>query len=304
MAFELLDISLDNISEINIEYIKKKYHKMALLHHPDRNGNSIESKQQFQQINEAYEYLIKNEFNVDDNHDFVSSSSYNNPNIYINILTSFLSSILQSSYNEVFINVIKDIVLGGYNHVSMKIFDSFDKEKSIDIYNFLYKNRIILYISNETLQLVSSIIQEKYKDDRVFILNPSINDLMDSNVYKLYVDEKLYLVPLWHNELYFSSDIGDIIVTCNPNLHNGLTIDENNNIYIEKTISFNSLLLIDEFVSLDIGGKLFKIPCNELYIKRKQIYRLYNKGIAKIIEHDIYNVSFRSDIFVSIILVE
>ena len=300
IAFDLLDISLDNTSKINIDYIKKKYRKMALLHHPDKNGNSIESKQKFQKINEAYDYLIKTEFNIEEP-EFVSSSSFNNENMYINILTSFLSSILQTSYNETFINVIKDIVLGGYNKVSVKIFDSFDKEKSIDIYNFLYKNRTVLYISNETLELVSSIIQKKYKDDRVFILNPSINDLIDSNIYKLYVDEKLYLVPLWHNELYFNSNVGDIIVICNPNLPEEITIDENNNIYIKKNIPFNSQLLIDEFVSLDIGGNIFYIPVNELSIKRKQMYRLYNKGISKIIENEIYNNIYKSDIIVTII---
>ena len=132
------------------------------------------------------------------------------------------------------------------------------------------------------------------------ILNPTIADLMDNNIYKLYVDEELYLVPLWHNEIYFDSAVGEIIVLCNPILSNELTIDENNNIYIEKKMSLNSDLLDNEFVSLDIGGKTINIVVNELLIKRRQIYRIRREGISKIVEKDIYNVSCKSDIIVNV----
>ena len=307
IAFDLLDISLDNIELTNItnEFIKKKYHRMALLHHPDKNGNSLESKHKFQRINEAYEYLSV-EFAFNNSEEFVSSTdSKESNNMYISILTNFIASIVKGEYSELFMTVIKDIVTG-YNKISVKMFEKLDKENAIEVYNLLYKYRLVLYISNETLELVSSIIKEKYKNDRVFILNPSLTDLMDNNIYKLYIDDKLYLVPLWHNELYFDvnmdSDIGEIIVLCNPILSDELTIDENNNIYIEKTISLHSDLLNSEFVSFVIGGKSFYIILNELRIKQKQIYRIKGEGISKIIENDIYNVSYKSDIIVTIIL--
>lgn len=313
IAFDLLDISLNNIELTNItqEFIKKKYHRVALLHHPDKNGNSLESKCQFQRINEAYEYL-SNEFSFDEftSNDFVSSSdSKDTNNMYITILTNFIATIVKGEYSELFMNVIKDIVTG-YKQVSLKMFEKLDKENAIEIYNLLYKYRQVLYISNETLELVSSIIKEKYKNDRVFILNPSLTDLMNNNIYKLYVDEKLYLVPLWHNELYFDvnrdtkmdTNTGEIIVLCNPILSDELTIDEDNNIYIEKRISLERDLLNIEFVSLFIGGKTFNIKLNELHIKHKQIYRIKGEGISKIIEKDIYNVSYKSDVIVTVIL--
>lgn len=37
--------------------IKKAYRKMSMLHHPDKNGNTEESKQMFQEINNAYATL-------------------------------------------------------------------------------------------------------------------------------------------------------------------------------------------------------------------------------------------------------
>ena len=55
-------------SEI-IELIKKKYHKMALQNHPDKNGNTPESNEKFKQINEAYNYLKREIKNIDPNND-------------------------------------------------------------------------------------------------------------------------------------------------------------------------------------------------------------------------------------------
>jgi DnaJ-class molecular chaperone len=37
--------------------IKKAYRKLSMLHHPDKNGNTDESKQKFQELNNAYETL-------------------------------------------------------------------------------------------------------------------------------------------------------------------------------------------------------------------------------------------------------
>lgn len=37
--------------------IKKAYRKLSMIHHPDKNGNTDESKRKFQEINQAYETL-------------------------------------------------------------------------------------------------------------------------------------------------------------------------------------------------------------------------------------------------------
>ena len=157
------------------------------------------------------------------------------------------------------------------------------------------------------------IVKEKYQNDKVFILNPLLKDLLDNNIYKLYVDDKLYLVPLWHNELYFDvindeDKDKEIIVLCQPVLPDELTIDENNNIHITKKIQANEiidLLMNDDnnFVSLEVGGKWFSIPLDKLQMKKEQIYRLKGQGISQILEKDIYNVKNKSDIIVKIILI-
>lgn len=42
----------------NLEDLKKSYRTLAKLHHPDVNGNSPEAVKKFQEINQAYEYLL------------------------------------------------------------------------------------------------------------------------------------------------------------------------------------------------------------------------------------------------------
>jgi len=316
VALDILEIHMDDISfnDLTLEYIRKNYHKMALKWHPDKNDNSQESTDKFQKINEAY-YFLSNELRqINDVSDetFVSSFDSKESKMYSNILGTFISSIFKGTYNEMFINVIKDIVIGYKDRLSLtylrKIFDELDKHRSIDIYNIIYRYKDILYINNETLDFVSLIIKEKYKNDSVYILNPSLRDLLDNNIYKLYIDKQLYLVPLWHNELYFDAPNGaEIIVLCQPVLPEFISIDEHNHIHITKKIDIHrelpNIILTQEFVSIDVGEKCFSIPVSHLSIKKEQIYRIKNQGISNIIEKDIYNVSVKSDIIVKILLV-
>ena len=37
-----IDMSEKKYSDINLEYLKKQYHKLALQNHPDKNGNTKE----------------------------------------------------------------------------------------------------------------------------------------------------------------------------------------------------------------------------------------------------------------------
>ena len=304
-AFDILEIDLRTITLTNLthEYIKKKYHKLALINHPDKNGNT----EKFQQINEAYEYLskeLKDLGQCSSEPVFVSSSTNTNTNKrYIYLLSVFIGSIITGDFKEIIKSVIKEIVT--YNKdVSLEmLFDELDKDSALEVYSFICKYKYILYISNETLEFVSLLIKRKYKNDRVFILNPSIGDLVDNNIFKLYVDDQLYLVPLWHNELYFDSLNGDIIVLCNPELPENMTIDEDNNIHVSIVIECIKLLDLikgDGFVSLLIGERSFSIPLHNLCIKKEQTYRMVGQGISNVLENDMYNVSCKADIIVKI----
>ena len=325
-ALHLLDIddfTRGNYTKVTYDYVKRKYHKMALKCHPDKNGNTKEATQRFQRITNAYNYLItelelKPEFNEYENEDFVSSSSFkdneNDSQLYTSLLSMFLAGILKvdtKTMPDLLVRIVKDIVLNGTKVISTKIIDDLDKDKSLELYNFLNKYKHILYISQETLEFVSSLIKEKYKNDRVYILNPSIDDLLDNNIYKLYVDEQLYLAPLWHNELYFEDpDKNDIIVLCVPQLPEDITIDENNNIHCNLLVAFEKEMFLNQslnqhVLNVNIGKHIFNIPFDKLYMKKEQKYVIKGEGISHIFENDIYNQSNhgKGDIIVSISLI-
>jgi hypothetical protein len=312
-AASILEIDLNaiKVTSLTQDYIKKQFRKLALINHPDKNGNSLESTNKFQQINEAYEYLAKelNHLNfAQGSNCFVSSNELNEPNSkYIYLLSLFIGSIIDGQYKEAIKNVIKEIVTLGKNISLERIFLELDKDSALEVFNFICKYKHILHINSDTLEFVSSLIKRKYENDRVFILNPSITDLMENNIFKLNVDDQLYLVPLWHDELYFDSPTSDIIVLCNPELPANMVLDEDNNLHVTLDIEGNKLLdLIKEnsiFVSLLIGNRDFSIPLNKLHMKKEQIYKFVKQGISRVIEDDIYNVSCKTDIIVKIRIV-
>lgn len=314
IACEILEIDANSqrVNNITLEYLKKRYHKLALQNHPDKRGNTIESKENFQRINEAYNYLSReiSNLDLDTEKDSDDEEKTDTNTGYMNILNLFLDSLLKghSSGNEFLSSFIKDIV-NGCKEVTLKMFEDLDKEKTLGVYNFLFKYKKILYISDEILDKVYKIIAEKYKDVQIYLLNPSINDLLSNNVYKLDLDGERYFVPLWHNELYFDDkrlETGkdNIIVKCIPDLPENITIDENNNIHILLRVSFTFSLLEQKSILFFLGEKGFTIPLEDLKMQRFQTLVLRRQGISKVFENDIYNVEEKGDIVVRLFFCE
>ena len=317
-AMEIMEIESDEITKLTLNTLKKKYHKLALLNHPDKNGNSIEAKEKFQKIGEAYE-LLKRELvllNPLDEDKTQSHPQQMNAG-YSSVLNMFLESILQGKYNEFILSTIKDIVLG-VKEISIKMFDKLDRETSLVIYDFILKYKNILHVSDSILNLLREIILEKFKDIQIYVLNPSIDDLFENNVYKLEINKTLYFVPLWHGELYFdaqnenkkedeernggvlSSNEYDIIVKCIPDLPPHMNIDENNNLYVNVNIPFQTSLLKEKSIPIYLGKKRFDIETERLFIKEKQTYVFKKMGISVINESDMYNIERKSDVYVKI----
>jgi curved DNA-binding protein CbpA len=320
-SMEIMEIEMDQITKLTLGSLKKKYHQLALQYHPDKNGNSLEAKEKFQKIGEAYE-VLKRELvllnPLDEDKTQTQPSSMGSG--YSSVLNMFVESISQGKYNEFILSTIKDIVLG-VKEISIKMFDKLDRETSLVIYDFVLKYKNILHVSDSILSLLREIILEKFKDIQIYILNPSIDDLFENNVYKLEINKTLYFVPLWHGELYFDAQTEnkkedeernsgvlshneyDIIVKCIPDLPAHMNIDENNNLYVNVNISFQTSLLKEKSIPIYLGRKRFDIETSRLLIKEKQTYVFKNTGISVINENDMYNVERKGDIYVKITFV-
>ena len=160
-SLETLEINIDEISSLTKDYLKKKYHKLSLKWHPDKNTENIkESTKKFQEINESYVYLLKNLFNENSN-TFVETSS-ENMYLYRVMLLGFLKLIISGEY---LLNVVQEIILNS-NILTTSIFENIDVRTAIDLYNLLCKYREVFHINNDILSYVSLLIKEKYDDSQ------------------------------------------------------------------------------------------------------------------------------------------
>ena len=304
-AFEILEIDLHKVSynDITIEYLSKQYRKLALKNHPDKNGNSTESNEIFKRINEAYQYLKREIKHLNPEDIQFENEETPDSSLYFDILKEFMKTMFEGTYNDILSKIVADIMSTGRT-LSVKLFDELDKDTALHIYTFLSNHRSTLHLSSSVLVQIREIVVKKYDNVQIYKLNPRIHDLMNNNIYKLYVNEELFLVPLWHNESYFESTNGEMIVLCDPELPSNITLDDDNNICIETTIDTLDafLLLIKEKqpICITIADKIFQIPLSNLYIKREQIYRIKNEGLSKT-KKDIYDISEKTDILVKII---
>jgi curved DNA-binding protein CbpA len=314
IAFKILELDISKIDtkDITLDKLKKQYHKLALQYHPDKNGNTNESTEKFKQIQEAY-YYLKDELqflgsdleseNINNNNNMSNQSTP----LYMDVLHLFMKSILEGKYDKIISNIIQEIVSGCKN-ISLKLFEDLDKDSCMNIYNFLSKNRNILHLNESILEKIREIVQQKFDNVLVYKLNPTINDLLNNNIYKLNVNDEICYVPLWIGESYFDISCCEVIVLCEPDIPNNILIDDHNNIHLVREISITDeliqLIKSNTNLKIDLANKVFEIPIKELYMKNEQIYVIQNAGLYIFDDFNINNTySEKSDIFVKIKLV-
>jgi len=212
-AFDELEIDFVNIKyqDLTLDYLKNRYRKMALKYHPDKNGNTESSNEKFKKINESYHYLkrelkyLKPDYFINENEDEIDDSQ----NVYLNVLTNFIKTVIKGNYSEIIAKIVNDILTTG-KKISLKIFEDLDKEIALNVFLFLSRYKSILYLSDELLEKVKLLVLHKYDNVEIYRLNPSIEDIMSNNFYKLYIEDNLYLViedlimlhyPQWKAEL-------------------------------------------------------------------------------------------------------
>ena len=307
IAFKILEIDFINTKyqDLTCEYLKKRYRKLALKYHPDKNGNTEESNEHFKKINEAYNYLRREIKNLKPEIDEEEELTHDSQTIYLNVLKNFIKSVMDGNYIDIIAKIVNDILNKG-KQISLKIFEDLDKDTALNVYIFLSRYRSILYFNDDLLENVKQMVIQKYDNVEIYKLNPSINDLLHNNFYKLYVQEQLYLVPLWHKESYYDGSGCEIIAICEPDLPDNINIDDDNNLIVHVEIyareNLADMIINDDKLTFYIGNESFSIPPSELYLKREQYYCFKGKGLVNI-KKDLYDLSDKSDIIVKIIFI-
>ena len=275
-ALSILEIPTDgsNTNTYDSAYITKAYRIASLKYHPDKNENSPESTAKFQQINEAYQYLLSKTTSTTT--ELPSSSSYHD------IFVFFIRAMFNRSGIHP-VNVNSDDIEAALMHIISSNYDkllhTLDKSTAIAVYEFMREYADILHLPSDALEKMFKIVSDKMKSDNVIILNPTLTDVFHKKVYELEYESKNFTVPLWHNEIYYKLDNdADLVVRCNiSDVPEYMYIDENNHITINIRTSIQKLLdtgSVTVCIPLSPDPLSITIPCHELMVvKNIQVYQ-------------------------------
>ena len=267
--------------------LNKRYHLLALKHHPDKvaatnddgddddENRHTRATERFKEINDAHkrvkDFFFSNEPGLDD---------IRMENGYESILQMFIQTILAKIsrgpglglgpglghghvYEETTINhavhsLIHMIITKGIQS-AITMFQTMDKQACLTIYDILSKNQDLFGISREIMEELTRVVEEKMGDDLVVRLNPSLLDMLLDRVYILHEYGQVYYIPLWHSELHFKQPTthgdGEIIVLCDPELPDNVSLDDNNNLFISLDVNVLELFR-DQVVPVYINDEI------------------------------------------------
>ena len=275
------------------EEAKKAYFKLALKYHPDKYKD--DNGEKFQEIKQAYDFLC--------NHKEPEITYISYVDLFKNFMNNFSP---ESDWDNLFMNTTMEGILKNYEDISLQVFDRLSKDKANEVYNIIHRFQHMLSIDDDLLMKYRNILQKKMKDDNIVLLNPTLQDLIEDNIYKLEIEEKEIYIPLWQiqHELYFSLREQDLIVKCEPELDSNVMIDNNNNLYVCLNLDIKTLLE-KEFYEWSCGEKKIIIKNDEIKITHEtQIIIKKNKGILRVDKNNMFCQKCRGDIYFEISLVK
>lgn len=284
--------NIKNLGELTNVELKKNYHIMALNYHPDKN-KEINAKERFQEIGEAYRFL----------HNIINS---NINNIYENNTEEY---IYDTQYTDLMINLLKMLLskpdsgeiykfqkkcIEYTNKLLDQLFDKINLNVLEDIYKFIVKNSMGL--SEDMINVIKELINKKLMNYNMYIITPSLENIMNSEIFKLEIEEDIVYVPLWHQEMVYEN----ILIKIQPILPDNITIDEYNNMHITYEERFINLLnLIKEDIKfIEINN--YKVYLEELRLKKNQVIIFKNQGIPLINTNDILDNKTKGNVLIHI----
>jgi hypothetical protein len=335
LAYTILEI--DDDQDITIDIIKRQYRKKALIYHPDKNKTD-DSKQKFQEISAAYQFLIGDLEN--DDYDqlremlrqemmnmFSEQTRQSGQSTgYTNILFSFLENVVgkevfSSVQTKIFYMIIQKICIS-CEPKALELLKKLDKTTIQKIYEILEMHHEVFHFSETFLDSIRELMRQTVQLDERIIIYTFLEDLMANNLYRLTINNKRYIIPLWFHELVYDQDGREIYVQCVPILPDNMTIDENNNLIIQLQYTLSELwsnacthdeIIVNEFRSRlsvnshsdnsDNTNKIIRFKPSELKMCKKQSWTIVGQGLSKINNKNIYDISERGNIILCIDIV-
>jgi curved DNA-binding protein CbpA len=324
IILNIKNYNIYNIHNISLNELKKYYHIQCLIYHPDKNNICENSTLLFQNINSAYN-VLKDIISTDNDDDANNDGKTNN---YNDLLLTFLNFIIKYYSNNDALTGFKDDITKFKHNANIHIkaiitslFDNFSIVILEDLYCYLLKyNKLKSHententennekyennennentennIYNAIIEIIKTILEEKLSNHSIYILTPKLTNLLNSDVYKLEINDVIVYIPLWHNEMKFENNI----IKIEPLLDDHVNIDEHNNIHYTYYNNFNNiieLLKSNSNIAIDLADQTIEININDLKFSKYQVYNVKHKGIPKINTLAILDNSNKGDIY-------
>ena len=316
-ARKMLGVTCDcSLAELN-----KRYRILALKLHPDKNGNTPEATESFQELNAAYRALLPGTHHDDDpaKNDAPDADTETYAHIFINFMKSLFKSKSKTQKdatdggNQALLELLHRIV---HDYASVSVhaaLEALDPSVLFQLYETLEQYNSAVSMDARIFEEITRMIREKMHKNNIMILNPSLKDVIQNNISVVQYEGQTFYVPLWHSELHYrieaSTDESDkqLIVKCMPNLPDHMSIDANNELHIDVRADIKELLNRSTGV---LRIPLYDDECVELRVRElgivsRQTVVLKNniRGISLICADDIYDVSHKAPICVHVHLV-
>jgi DnaJ-class molecular chaperone len=172
--YSILDIHTNS----TLRHIKKKYHKLALRWHPDKNNNSEESTRKFKEIAEAYQVLSNTSNRYDYDKFGRVPNNFKSPKELFGELFANCDPIIKKFLTNTFSKISEDFTKNHYTDI-WTIFDTLDKDQIIedsgDVVKHLLKKTIAPNIPS-------------IKEDYTYTLELNATDLDEENEINITID--------------------------------------------------------------------------------------------------------------------
>jgi len=329
----------DGVAPESVKELNKRYHLLALKFHPDKatvdggdNHSDVDTTERFKEINDAHK-RVKDYFYSNESDGSCGGGFGHEINSYDSILQMFIQTILvkmstangagggniETNANQAVHSLINMIITKGIQS-GITMFRTMDKQTSLTMYEILSKNQDLFGISREIMEELTTIVEEKTSDDLVVRLNPSLLDMLLDRVYILHECEQTYYIPLWHTELHFNKPgNGEVIVLCEPELPDHVSLDDHNNLFISLDVNVLELFtrqVVPVYIDDEIKNHhiVFYLHACDVTLRSdtRQCVLLRGVdsvpgcgGIAKCSTNtsDIYKVSVRANVYANVRLV-
>jgi len=289
------DKNMGAYNDDRFNLIKKSYYKLALKHHPDKGGDPV----RFTEIKTAYDFIIVAEKQQGNTTNDKCDGTFEN------MFASLIQSMIQNKtgfekFDTLFINTTLHSILKKCDTYSIKVFEQLDIEKCRLIYDFLSLNKDTFYLSDEQLCKYKDVIRNKIKNNNIILLNPSISDILNDNIYKLELQNDIHYIPLWHPEI----SIDNMIIKNIPDISDNITINANHDIILKHSACITEFFE-KEMISIKIGNSNFDIYANQVKIV-KDVQFIVFKARGKLIpnKHNLYSSTKRSNIIIELSLIQ